>query len=675
MKKKLLLGFAVSSLLIGFSSCSHDSDGVNISQVESDYRANFVKTFGQPASNQDWGFGTATENARMTRSVTVNGDTYDVFNFPTNEEIAAAFPTSIPSGAEEIATNGDYNYYYSRGAGKNYQITSAGTYNIGGGWMNKSQDQTQLLLYNVYVNVPEGSTVTISRNGDPHFNLYILSGNVTLTNNFGEMGGLISVAEGATLNDNRTRLACNNGIKLFNRGTVNTGSYDIGNNAAVYNEATFTASGDLSYSAGAGNTSYFINMGDDCRLTAATMTMNSTCHFFTDGIVNIIGETKVTQNEITWINNGHYTTNTMVFSAKNGTFYNYCQLIVKNQCNFTDGLFNMMQNSYAEIGYGLFNNFRVNMANNSGFNVKFGSKWGRQGADFIGEHQMQGFVATNDNAKVYVRLGGLAQVPAYKGYAFNVQGANLTLAYDEMKFYKGYNEIGIYTRYDNVSYWEETTAEQLEANQDEDKTWNLHNVTKIVTGDDFDLVTVNTVQGQCAATWYIPGGEGGGEQPVPTIRVIAEDLSAAESSDFDFNDVVFDVTYTSETTATITLQAAGGTLPLTVADREVHQLFNVTTNVMVNTVRDASKSQGAQWASKDPVSFDISGIDMSQNGKDIQIKVQKGGVWYTLEAQEGVPAAKIAVKPTFTWCDEFEAIETRYPKFKDWVQNKDVIWY
>ena len=135
------------------------------------------------------------------------------------------------------------------------------------------------------------------------------------------------------------------------------------------------------------------------------------------------------------------------------------------------------------------------------------------------------------------------------------------------------------------------------------------------------------------------------------------------------------MTFTSNTTATITLQAAGGTLPLYVANREVHQLFEVATNVMVNTVRDASKSQGAQWASKDPVSFDISGIDMSQNGKDIQIKVQKGGVWYTLEAQEGVPAAKIAVKPTFTWCDEFEAIETRYPKFKDWVQNKDVIWY
>jgi hypothetical protein len=165
--------------------------------------------------------------------------------------------------------------------------------------------------------------------------------------------------------------------------------------------------------------------------------------------------------------------------------------------------------------------------------------------------------------------------------------------------------------------------------------------------------------------------------PIPEadIRIIAEDLSATESSDFDFNDVVFDVTFTSNTTATITLQAAGGTLPLYVANMEVHQLFEVATNVMVNTVRDASKSKGAQWATKEPVSFDISGIDKTKNGKDILIQVKKGDTLHTLNANTGEPAAKIGVKPTFVWCDEYEAIETRYPMFKDWVQNRDVIWY
>jgi hypothetical protein len=165
-------------------------------------------------------------------------------------------------------------------------------------------------------------------------------------------------------------------------------------------------------------------------------------------------------------------------------------------------------------------------------------------------------------------------------------------------------------------------------------------------------------------------------KPTPTIRIIAEDLSASESSDFDFNDVVFDVTFNSNTTATITLQAAGGTLPLYVAGQEVHQLFGVATDVMVNTVRDASKSRGAKWATKDPVSFDISGIDRdTYNGRDILIQVKKGDELHTLNANTGIPAAKIGVKPTFVWCDEYEAIESRYPKFKEWVQNKEVVWY
>ena len=68
-----------------------------------------------------------------------------------------------------------------------------------------------------------------------------------------------------------------------------------------------------------------------------------------------------------------------------------------------------------------------------------------------------------------------------------------------------------------------------------------------------------------------PGYEGeepGGDDPFePVIRVIAEDMgdqSLKEASDFDFNDVVFDVTWVSESKVKIKILAAGGTLPLTV---------------------------------------------------------------------------------------------------------------
>ena len=83
---------------------------------------------GKITANYDF---STTSNSR-TRSITVNGDTYDQFNAPTSEDINFAFQTSIPENAEEIISEGDYNYYYSRGEGYNYKITSSGDYTIGG---------------------------------------------------------------------------------------------------------------------------------------------------------------------------------------------------------------------------------------------------------------------------------------------------------------------------------------------------------------------------------------------------------------------------------------------------------------------------------------------------------------------------------------------------------------
>ena len=94
--------------------------------------------------------------------------------------------------------------------------------------------------YNVYVDVD--GDVTLKRVGATHFNLYILRGNVTLESDYGEQAGLISVAAGATLNDYRNSIAANQGISLFNRGTVNARNaekYDIGNFSKVYNEGKF----------------------------------------------------------------------------------------------------------------------------------------------------------------------------------------------------------------------------------------------------------------------------------------------------------------------------------------------------------------------------------------------------------------------------------------------------
>ena len=150
-------------------------------------------------------------------------------------------------------------------------------------------------------------------------------------------------------------------------------------------------------------------------------------------------------------------------------------------------------------------------------------------------------------------------------------------------------------------------------------------------------------------------------------RVFAEDLSAENATDFDFNDVVFDV-YNNVTTgdAKIIIMAAGGTLPLTVAGEEVHGLFGVSMTTMVNT-------NATDGATKDklPVIEGLTGIKtVSDVNKEIKIIVTKGGKDYELEAKRGEPAAKFAVTDqTVDWANERQDITEKYEKFGTWVKK------
>ena len=173
-----------------------------------------------------------------------------------------------------------------------------------------------------------------------------------------------------------------------------------------------------------------------------------------------------------------------------------------------------------------------------------------------------------------------------------------------------------------------------------------------------------------------------------TLRVMAEDLSADEASDFDFNDVVFDVAWTTGTTqATITLQAAGGTLPLRINQddtKEVHLLFGVQTNVMVNT-----GWSGAQGDSKPAVSFPINNFSPTDSDNDgkitqaefnaavngIMIEVEKvvnsttgEKQWFELFATQGVACCKFGCSPDKDWVGERTNIDDVYT-FSEWVQG------
>lgn len=158
------------------------------------------------------------------------------------------------------------------------------------------------------------------------------------------------------------------------------------------------------------------------------------------------------------------------------------------------------------------------------------------------------------------------------------------------------------------------------------------------------------------------------EDPDPTpsgdIRVIAEDLTVDERGDFDFNDVVFDIILKEPAgKTTIILRAAGGTLPLRVAGHEVHAEFGVATNVMVNTGSGVEKA---------PVTFIVDG---ELNADGVIVEVQKDGQWIELKADRGRVPCKIAVDCDYDWCSERQDIEKKYPMFKEYVGNPNLVWY
>jgi len=164
------------------------------------------------------------------------------------------------------------------------------------------------------------------------------------------------------------------------------------------------------------------------------------------------------------------------------------------------------------------------------------------------------------------------------------------------------------------------------------------------------------------------------------VRVVAEDLTvnsdAEGNSDFDFNDIVFDVrrctSGPSVGTVQVILKAAGGTLPLYIDGQEVHQLYaeaNPTLDIdqytMINT-----HAENSGWKGKSnlaDITFTPSNYTSGDTTHDIyyiansiSLYVEKGGQRCPLTAPAGDVASKICVGTDFDWCAEREDIDDKY---------------
>ncbi|WP_288287270.1 hypothetical protein [uncultured Prevotella sp.] len=647
IKKFILFGTAVTAIVTGLVSCSHDFEGNNLSQAEIAYRTSFVKTFGVPAADQDWGFGSdETAGARMTRTIQPS------YNFPS-DAAATKFLAAVPAGVQKLTQNvGRANNYIDE--------TWQGDLNIWGGATAEGnwQDRSGGVLY------IKGNCDFSNRSFyfDGNSELYLLEG-ATLTLNANSAANLqqntmIYMAAGSKI-VTPGELKLNNGLHIYNHGTIEANKLSTNSNSLLYNVGKVYVTTKISVE---NELSVVVNDG---IINAADLNTAGSGKIENNDSVRITGTTFVNSNSNTWVNNGHYHTGNFIYNAGSDEVINNCRLTVDEDFNINlgdnqgNGNFKMDAGSgvvtknfngggnwskYYSIGWSSFNGgpFYVYMGANSVFKVTGTCTLNATKADY-------GFYGPETGGYAVLDAKEIKKGADNQGY--EVTYGNNLYVYTENHFGNGYS--GQYPYIDFKG-----------------------NAKIFAPGFEDGKPAITIQPSRCCAGFAGSGSEGEGEggesgdtpELTPDVRIIAEDLSASESSDFDFNDVVFDVTFTSSTTALVTLQAAGGTLPLTVAGVEVHDMFGVSTSTMVNTFA-GNKSAYA------PVSFEITGIDSSKRGRDIEILVLKGDEWCPLEAHQGVPAAKIAVKPTFVWCDEYEAIESRYPLFRDWVQNREVIWY
>ena len=641
MKKNLLFfGTAAMMIAMGLTSCSHDFEGTNLSQVELNYRTSFVNTFGVPAADQDWGFGAETANARRARVIK------PTYQFPEDAP-ASKFLAEVPAGVEKLTQNvarannyidetwqGDLNIWGGATAEGNWQDRSGGVLYIKGNcdFSNRSfyfDGHSELYLL-------EGATLTLNASNAANLQTYT---NIYMAAN----SKIVTPGE----------LKLNNGLHIFNHGTIEANKLSTNSDSWLVNTGLVKITTKISVE---NDYSVVENNG---VITAADLNTAGTGKFENNDSVRITGTTFVNSNSNTWVNNGHYHTGNFIYNAASDEVINNCFLTVDEDFNINLG---------DNPGNG---NFKMD-AGSSVLTKNFngGGNWAKQYT--TGWSAFNGgpfFVYMGENSVFKVtETCTMNATKAYYGFYGPETGGYAVL--DAKNIVKGAQNQGYEVTYGGNLY---VNAETHFGNGYSGQYPYIDfagNAKIYAPGFESGKPALTIKPTRCCVGF---AGSGSTEPETdidltPDVRIIAEDLSASESSDFDFNDVVFDVTFTSNTTATITLQAAGGTLPLTVAGQEVHQLFGVGTSVMVNTYENR-KSEKA------PVSFDITGIDKTKRGRDIQIMVQKNDQWYPLEAHAGVPAAKIAVKPTYEWCDEFESIEVRYPKFKDWVHNKDVIWY
>ena len=637
MKKYLMTGIAALAMCAGFTSCSHDLEApsqeeineVNAQKITNSYNQAFIATFGHPAANQDWGFSSSSTRA-ITRAN--SGHTY-----PATHEYTDA------SGKVIAGANMNHNEW----ADPDKEF---------GGWVVPAPlTEAQKALVARYF-----QTVNDMSYEDPQLRQFfvqqVYKGGKTTVNSTTE--GITAADETKYDSDNMNLMTVgqyNSHINDFNAGTCSTSNV-LDNGQKV---------GGSSHS---DQITLMVNV-DDTSCFGYHETGSSTHHNDKAALVSwqTIAQWQVNNGEISSIEAS------ILNDTWDRSFLGF-DLAIKEgaQAYATDEAGNVQYADYSQAAespkYAWDGKKIIEIADPTKY---YPVEYYDDYKTIKKNGESIGWLTTNKNFYVAADNVTMSQTLSMN----RAQASTITTIQDAPVLKDVMDGDTYYQSVVNLPRIKQLVDNgYLPVNNK-----NLTEWVKVGTSDGY------------YSDWIVTLTEA---KRIPTnttpadLRIMAEDLSATEASDFDFNDVVFDVYFAKEgeTQTKILVRAAGGTLPLRikVSDtewQEVHGLWGLGTGIMINTgaERMFGSSKGADNKGSKELTLKYAVADAAA-AKNITIQVQKGDIWVEMTAPNGEPAAKFAIPApnpdAENWCKERTPIQTQYTKFTDWVKGQSNIkWW
>lgn len=577
-----------------------------------------------------------TSNAPARRAIK------PTFKFPDDAN-ASKFLDDVPAGVEKLTQNvarcnnyidetwqGDLNIWGGATAEGNWQDRSGGTLYIKGNcdFSNRSfyfDGHSELYLV-------KGATLTLGKDNG--------SGNLQVNTN-------IYIAKGAKLIA-KGELKLNNGLHIFNHGTIETDKLSVNSESWLVNGGTVTVSGKISVE----NTLSVIE--NNGTIIAADLNTAGSGKVENNANVTISGTTFVNSNDNTWVNNGHYHTGNFIYNAASDEVINNCFLTVDEDFNINLG---------DNPGNG---NFKMDAG--SGVVTKYfngGGNWSKS--------YSTGWSSFN-GGPFYIYMGAGSVFEVTETATMNATKANYGVYGPEKGSYAVFHAKNIVAGKAEQGY-EVTYGGNLYVASDTHfaNGWSgqypyidIKGNAKVAKFGDTANITIK-------ATQCNPGYSGSVTPPDPKqyVYFAFEDMGTAD--DFDFNDVVVRVSVPdANNQSTVELCAIGGTLQQKVfldnvqLGQEVHNYgdFGANTKTVV----------GVPIAILETITVpqDVAVADLNIN---IQVTRKDGQVVTIKGPQPGETPFRVTVmgddEGKWFWAKERTNISDAYTLFGKWGANME----